>query len=150
MNTTAKQGGKKFCLQLQSLMLPSSGVTEQESFPAVFSNYLPWLFSARSFLSCDLFGKFFSGVLFPCKPRIKKNKTLNPLMSWDELHASSDRIIMEKKKTKQANKKHLNYFLWFKFNFSALPVTKIVLTFCVLIEGPIHGVIWSFITKNNF
>lgn len=32
-------------------------------------------------------------------------------MSWDELHASSDRIIMEKKKTKQANKNHLNDFL---------------------------------------
>lgn len=66
MNTIANQGGKKLCLQLQSLMLPSSGVTEQEFFPAKISNYLPWLFFPSSFLSYYLVGMFFSILLLPC------------------------------------------------------------------------------------
>jgi len=69
MNTTAKQGGKKLCLQLQSLMLPSSGVTEQESWPAKIPITFVGCVYASSFLSYYLVGKLFSALLFPCKPR---------------------------------------------------------------------------------
>lgn len=99
MNTTAKQGGKKLCLQLQSLMLPSSGVTEQESWPAKISITFVGCVYASSFLSYYLVGKLFSALLFPCKPRaffFLKNKPT--LMSWDEPYTSSDRTIMRGKK----------------------------------------------------
>lgn len=42
--------------------------------------------------------------------------------------------------------KAVNSLLWFRFNSSASAVTKTVITFCVLIEGPFNGIIWSFIT----
>lgn len=56
-------------------MLPSSGVTEQESFPAKFSNYLPWLFlHVVSFLIICLESSF----LESCSHANQELKNQNP------------------------------------------------------------------------
>lgn len=45
------------------------------------------------------------------------------------------------KKIKKTTK--LSNLLWFRFD--SLAVTKIVITSCVLMDAPIHGIIWSFV-----